>query len=143
MLNKPGDNFKTGLMEKKVILIIKNSKEANQLSVFLSENQYLSHTIDGLESLDQCINTFFCNIVIFDLDSISVDNQTIRKLTVQYPQICFLCISKDRFHPELKDAICYHIYACLNKPLDYDELLYWLRCIEDNEFDETPNAGKY
>ena len=130
-------------MKKKIILIIKNSKEANQLSLFLSENQYLSHTIDGLGSLDQCIKTFFCNIVIFDLDSIFVNNQTIRKLTVQYPQICFLCISKDRFHPELKDAICYHIYACLNKPLDYDELLYWLRCIEDNESDETPNAGKY
>ncbi|MBC8439815.1 MAG: hypothetical protein H8D87_09020 [Deltaproteobacteria bacterium] len=130
-------------MEKKVILIIKNPKEANQLSLFLSENQYLSNTIDGLESLDQCINTFFCNIVIFDFDSISVDNQTIRKLTLQYPQICFLCISKDRFHPELKDAICYHIYACLNKPLDYAELLYWLRCIEDNESDKTPNAEKY
>ena len=130
-------------MKKKIILIIKNSKEANQLSLFLSENQYLSHTIDGLGSLDQCIKTFFCNIVIFDLDSIFVNNQTIRKLTVQYPQIYFLCISKDRFHPELKDAICYHIYACLNKPLDYDELLYWLRCIEDNESDETPNAGKY
>jgi hypothetical protein len=41
-------------------------------------------------------------------------------------------MSSDRFHPELKDAICYHIYACLTKPLDYDELLYWLRCIEDN-----------
>lgn len=143
MLDKPGDSFKTGLMKKKIILIIKNSKEANQLSLFLSENQYLSHTIDGLGSLDQCIKTFFCNIVIFDLDSIFVNNQTIRKLTVQYPQIYFLCISKDRFHPELKDAICYHIYACLNKPLDYDELLYWLRCIEDNESDETPNAGKY
>lgn len=130
-------------MEKKIITIINNPKEANQLSLLLSDNQYHSRTIDRLESLDQTIQEILCNTIILDLDSILVDNRTIRELTVQYPHICFLCISKDRFHPELKDAICYHIYACLNKPLDYDELLYWIRCIEDNEADETPNTGKY
>ena len=122
-------------MEKKIILITKDQKEASQLSLLLSDNQYRSHTIDRVESLDQAIQKITCNTIILDLDSILVDNRTIRELTVQYPQICFLCISIDRFHPELKDAICYHIYACLNKPLDYDELLYWLRCIEDNESD--------
>ena len=127
-------------MEKKIIMIINNPKEANQLSLLLSDNQYHSHTIDRLKGLGQIINEIPCNIIILDLDSISVDNRTIRELTVQYPQICFLCISKDRFHPELKDALCYHIYACLNKPLDNDELLYWLRCIEDNESDATSNT---
>ena len=130
-------------MVKKVILVINNPKEADQLSLLLSENQYPSHTIDGLANLDQTIKEISCNTIILDLDSILVDNRSIRKLTLQYPDICFLCISKDRFHPKLKDAICYHIYACLNKPLDYDELLYWLRCIDDNESDETPNTRKY
>lgn len=84
-----------------------------------------------------------CNCVILDLDSIRIDNRTIRELTILYPHIYFLCMSKDRFHPELKDAICYHIYACLTKPLDYDELLYWLRCIDnDNEATSSSSNNK-
>ena len=122
-------------MGKKIVMITKDQKEANQLSLLLSDNQYHLHTIDRLEGLDQIINKFSCNTVILDLDSISVDNRAIQELTVQYSQIAFLCISRDRFHPELKDAICYHIYACLNKPIDPDELYYWLRCIKETEDD--------
>ena len=128
-------------MGKKVVMITKDQKEAKQLSLLLSDNQYHLHTIDRLEGLDQIIKEISCNTVILDLDSISVDNRAIRELTVQYSQIAFLCISKDRFHPELKDAICYNIYACLNKPIDPDELYYWLRCIRETEDDsrDPPN----
>lgn len=128
-------------MEKTVIMITKDKKEANQLSLLLSDNQYHSHTIERIEALDQIIKEISCNTVILDLDSISVDNRAIRELTAQYSQIAFLCISKDRFHPELKDAICYNIYACLNKPIDPDELYYWLRCIRETEDDsrDPPN----
>ena len=45
----------------------------------------------------------------------------------------FFCLSKHPFHPELQDAICYHIYACLNRPVDPDELFYFLRSINENE----------
>lgn len=70
--------------------------------------------------------------VIMDIDSVAVDNRSIRNLTLAYPGVSFLCTSWDRFHPELQDAICYHIYACLNKPIDPEELLYWLKCIRDD-----------
>ncbi|MCK5196674.1 MAG: hypothetical protein KAQ71_22875, partial [Desulfobulbaceae bacterium] len=75
--------------------------------------------------------------IIIDIDSVAVDNRVIRELTVSYPEIYFLCTSKDRFHPELKDAICYHIYACLTKPVDPDELVYWLRSIYKDETRST------
>jgi hypothetical protein len=70
-----------------------------------------------------------------DIDSVPVDNRTIRELTIKHPETYFLCTSKDRFHPDLKDAICYHIYACLNKPVDPDELFYWLRSIDEDDAD--------
>lgn len=124
-------------MERKVILISRKSKELNQIDIVLSKNNYRSHLIENIENLDEELTSFSCNCVILDLDSISIDNRDIRELTIEYPHIYFLCMSKDRFHPELKDAICYHIFACLTKPLDYDELLYWLRCI-DNETDSNP-----
>ncbi len=125
-------------MKKRVILISKKSKELNQIDAVLSKNKYRSHLIEGIENLDTALTDIFCNCVILDLDSIIIDNRTIRELTIQYPHIYFLCISKDRFHPELKDAICYHIFACLTKPLDYDELLYWLKCI-----DTEANSSSY
>jgi len=34
-----------------------------------------------------------------------------------------------------KDAICYHIYSCINKSVDPDELFYWLKCIYQDELD--------
>jgi DNA-binding NarL/FixJ family response regulator len=76
--------------------------------------------------------------VVLDIDSVPVDNRTIRKLALKYPGVRFLCTSKDRFHPELKDAICYHIYACLTKPVDPDELLYWIKSIYEEE--NIPNT---
>ncbi len=124
-------------MKRRVVLISKKSKEQNEIDAVLSKNSYRSHLIESIENLDDTLTEMSCNCVIFDLDSISIDNRTIRELTIQYPHIYFLCMSKDRFHPELKDAICYHIFACLSKPLDYDELIYWLRCI-DIETDSTP-----
>jgi len=33
----------------------------------------------------------------------------------------------------LKDAIRNHIYACLTKPVDMDEITYWLRCIREDQ----------
>ena len=60
---------------------------------------------------------------------------TISTHSIQYLETAtrFLCTSKDRFHPELKDAICYHIYACLNKPVDPDEMVFWIKSIFDEE----------
>jgi DNA-binding NtrC family response regulator len=126
---------------KKVILISKKSKELNQIDSVLSKNNYILHLIESIESLDKKTTDIHCNCVLLDLDSVNVDNRTIRELTIQYPHIYFLCMSRDQFHPELKDAICYHIFACLTKPLDYDELLYWLRCIDNESDSDLPDKN--
>ena len=119
-------------MTKKIILVSKSSWELHQICRILSENRYTAHVVEEIEHLHKILAAVPSNCAILDLDSLDIDNPAIRKLTIQYPHVYFLCISRDRFHPELKDAICYHIYACLTKPLDYDELLYWLRCIEND-----------
>ncbi len=126
-------------MKQNIILISTDKIESEKLTAFLTENHYLLHIMWSIEDLAQFFSASSGNCVILDLDSVSVDNRTIRELTLQYPQVYFLCMSEDRFHPELKDAICYHIYACLTKPLNYDELLYWLKCIDDNDNDGIKN----
>ncbi|MCA1795137.1 MAG: hypothetical protein LC660_14945 [Desulfobacteraceae bacterium] len=125
-------------MEKKIILSRIPHDELQEMQQVLSRHQYGNHVVGHMDGLVEALagNSAFC--VILDLDTLDVNNQTIRKLTIQYPNVYFLCISRNRFHPELKDAICYHIYACLTKPLDYDELLYWLRCIDNDNEDQHP-----
>ena len=80
--------------------------------------------------------------VLLDIDNLDIDNRTIRSLTLAYPDVCFLCTSRDRFHPELKEALCYHIFACINKPVDPDVLVYWLRCIHENQVDTRDQPDK-
>ena len=104
-----------------------------ELSGILKSANYASTDVHALSSLDALLDSDGYVAVIIDIDSVQVDNRTIRTMALKYPGVRFLCSSRDRFHPELKDAICYHIYACLNKPVDPDELLFWIKSIYAEE----------
>lgn len=125
-------------MQKKIVVLDGLEESSQELCNILESKRYPSTTIHFLSDLEPLIRKEDYIAVIFDIDSVPVDNRTIRNLTLKYPGVRFLCTSKDRFHPELKDAICYHIYACLNKPVDPDELLYWIKSIYEEE--EIPDT---
>lgn len=109
--------------------------EAEQLIHILKEHDYDSQMLPCIEKLDLRLATSEVLATFIDIDTVSIDNRRIRNLTHRHPSVYFFCMSHDKFHPELRDAICYHIYACLNKPIDPDELIYWLRCIHCSEND--------
>ena len=85
-----------------------------------------------LPDLQSGLSTSACIAAIVDLDSVPLDNRTIRQLTTAFPSVQFLSASRDRSHPELQDAIAHHLFACLTKPIDPDELHYFLKCIRDD-----------
>ena len=104
-----------------------------ELSSILTSGNYAYTEVHALSSLETLFDSDEYMAVVIDIDSIQVDNRTIRTMALKYPGVRFLCTSRDRFHPELKDAICYHIYACLNKPVDPDEFLFWIKSIYEEE----------
>ena len=108
-------------------------EESAGISFLLKEADFTVHSVPSPTELKKKLKDPSLLAVIIDLDSVAVDNRTIRELASQFPTIPFLCISKERFHPELKDAIRDHIYACLTKPIDPDELSYWLKCIREDD----------
>jgi DNA-binding NtrC family response regulator len=120
-------------MEKPIVVLDADENQCRALCTMLEERRYRAVPIHKILKLEKCIQRDGCLAVILNIDTVSVDNRTIRDLTIKNPGIHFLCLSKDRFHPELKDAICYHIYACINKPVDKDELFYWIKSIYENE----------
>ncbi len=120
-------------MEKKIVVLDADEIQCRELCAILGRDKYQAIPLQLLPDLGKCIEESACLAVFIDIDTVLIDNRTIRDLTLKYPEVYFFCTSKHPYNPELKDAICYHIYACLNKPVDPDELFYWLRSIDQNE----------
>ena len=121
------------MMKKEILLLDADKDSSRRLSNMLTSRGYSNIITRSLTSLEELIESNKYIAVVLDIDSVPIENRTIRELALKYPGFCFLCTSKDRFHPELKDAICYHIYACMNKPIDPDELLFWIKSIYEEE----------
>ena len=120
-------------MKKSIIVLDSDLNQCHQLCELLEARQFLAKPLYSISNLKGYLSKGDYFSVLMDIDTISIDNRTVRDLTIHFPGVYFFCLSERPFHPELHDAICYHIYACLNKPVDPDELFYWLRSIEVNE----------
>ena len=66
-----------------------------------------------------------------DLDTLPVDNNFFRSLKKQNPDLYIMCLSSRTHHPALQEAMGSHIYASLAKPLNVEELFYWLKIIAE------------
>ncbi len=122
-------------MKKGIVVVDADQDQCRRFCTLLEKDQYFTTPMHSIQKLANHLQKGDCLAVIIDIDTVPVDNRTIKELTINYPGVYFFCLSKERFHPELKDALCYHIYACLNKPVDPDELFYFLRSIYENETD--------
>ena len=120
-------------MKKHIAVLDADQKECRRLCNLLGKNQYPTLPMYSIQYLEANLKQLDCLAVILDIDTISVDNRSIRDLTIRFPEVYFFCLSERPFHPELHDAICYHIYACLTKPVDPDELLFWIKSIYEEE----------
>jgi len=73
-------------------------------------------------------NTF--EAVIIDINTAPVDNQIIKELITKNPNSFLFFLSKDRFHPHLRESLGSHVFACISKPIDLEEIFYCLNVIE-------------
>ncbi len=122
-------------MQKGILVVNTDKKQCRELYELIEKEQYSVSALHSIQNLEKHLEEKKFQAVIIDIDTVPIDNRTIRKLTIKFPGVYFFCLSVQPFHPELKEAICYHIYACLNKPVDEDELFYFLRSIYENETD--------
>ena len=124
-------------MEKSILVLDADKDQCQGLCEILEKSQFKATPLFSTDNLEKKIEDTGCQAIFWDIDTVTADNRTVRDLTLKFPGVYFFCISKHPFHPELKDAICYHIYACINRPIDPDELFYWLRSIDD----ENPGSN--
>ena len=112
-----------------VVVAGKDRKECKQLCAMLQEADYSATAVHALDHIEVSTREKSAWAVILDLDSLPIDNHFIKQLFNRNPGICIIAISSRSFHPELKEAFSTCFSACLRKPLDSDELLYWLRSV--------------
>jgi len=108
-------------------------EESTGISFLLKEADFSTQSVVSPSELKKKLKEASFTAVIIDLDSVAVDNRTIRDLALQFPKNPLLFVSKERFHPELKDSIRDYVYACLTKPIDSEELNYWLKSIQEDK----------
>ena len=120
-------------MQKSILVLDADKDQCREFCDLLERGHFRAIPYYSTENLGKSIEDSACQAIFWDIDTVSADNRTVRDLTLKFPGVYFFCISKYPFPPELKAAICYHIYACINRPIDPDELFYWLRSIDENE----------
>lgn len=116
-------------MEKSVAILDADEKQCSRLCLQLNARQFLAAPIHSLYDLKKHLKSSTCSTVIIDIDTVRIDNYSFKNLTSENSAVYFFCMSKDHFHPELKDIIGSRIYACIRKQLDLGELFYWLDCV--------------
>ncbi len=121
--------------EQEVLIANSDRDESSKLADMIRFEGHRIRVCHSMGDLQTVLAKSAFLAVILDIDNLDIDNRTIRNLTLAYPDVCFLCTSRERFHPELKEALCYYIFACINKPVDPEEMVYWIRCIRDNQTD--------
>lgn len=120
------------VMEGVVLIVDCDSQRSIQLCDLLSSSHYKCRILTGFRDLEKQLQRAGCLAVILDIDSVNPDQHRIRRLKDRYPGLCILCVSGKNFHPQLREMIQDDIYACLKKPVDAEELMFWLRSIEKN-----------
>jgi DNA-binding response OmpR family regulator len=119
-------------MEEAILVVGANPDEGRELCTVLEHQHYRAAAVDSLERLQEHLKKRDCRVILLDLDSFPVDSRYIRELLRNNTEAAIIALSSRTFHPELKEAMSTQISACLNKPLDADELFYWLRSICGN-----------
>jgi DNA-binding NtrC family response regulator len=127
-------------MDKSIAVFSENGEQCRGLCTILEKQHYLPTPIKSLPDLKSRLQAISYLMVIMDLDNESLDNRHIRELTIKNPQVYFFGLTERRFNPELKEAISNHLYACLTKPVDLDELIFWIECIYGDETDSKRTA---
>ncbi len=118
-------------MDMGILILDADRKQCLELCNFLDKRNYQTTPLHSVENLETHIREENCQVLVLDLDMKDVDRKLFRDLKRIKPSLSILGISNRPFHPELEEAMSRHIYACLGKPVDEDELVFFLKSFLD------------
>ena len=128
-------------MDRPIVVVDADKAQCKKLCTLLERSNYRTVASHSLTNLERSAQEGALQVVILDLDTLPVDNRFIMDLRRENPGVRIMGLSNRPFHPELQEAISKHFYACLYKPVDTDELFFWLRSIWENGPNYRRNSG--
>ena len=121
------------LVKKEILVLDPDERQSRNLRDLLTDHDYTTISMNSLVNMDQYIEENDCRALIMNLDNVAVTNKVFRELKRKKPLLNIIALSKRQFHPELEEALREYISVCLAKPVDSDELVYWLKTIFRND----------
>lgn len=119
-------------MEKEVVLLDADETQCKDLCDILSAHSYKTARMNSLADTVQYLEKRDCRALILNLDNTLITNKNLRELKQKKPMVNIIAFSERQFHPELEEALREYISVCLAKPVDSEELMYWLKSIFKN-----------
>ena len=119
-------------MEKMIIFVAEDQNQADNLCHVLHIHNYNTKHLQSFEMFNGLPENETMAAVIIDLDNDAISNIDIRNFKRANPYIPLLAVSGKLFHPELQESMQSHIFACVSKPVDLDELIFLLNSALEN-----------
>jgi DNA-binding NtrC family response regulator len=115
---------------RKLIFLSKRGSEHQELGLSLLKRNIEVFFLESLPDLKMTLKESPCSIAVLDIDAFPLGNREIKELKSSFPDTSLFCLSGEPFHPEIREAISNHIFACMVKPLDFEELIFWVESVE-------------
>lgn len=116
-------------MKKEIVVLDGDLSTGKELNDMLTDLSYSVTVVQSLATCEDYLQGHTCWALILDLDTITIDNRSIIRLKKKQSGISIIAKSHRTFHPELEESLRSTIFACLAKPMDPDELNFWLKSI--------------
>jgi len=133
ILEKQAREEPVPLVKKEILVLDPDERQSQNLRDLLTDHDYTTISMNSLANMDQYIAENDCRALILNLDNVAVTNKVFRELKRKKPLLNIIALSQRQFHPELEEALREYISVCLAKPVDSDELVYWLKTIFEND----------
>ncbi len=117
-------------MEKRIAVLDADHAQCREIGTLLGD--FVIAALHTLPELREYLPESECRVILIDLDTVPVDNRDLAQIKRKHPEIQIIVKSERTFHPELEEALRSHVLSCLVKPLDTDELVFWLKSIFEN-----------
>ncbi len=113
--------------QPQVVVIDRDLKQGRKYCELLERINYSAVLITSTGTLENYSHQHPAGILIVDMDTVEVDKRALRKLKREIPDVAFIGFSNRPIHPELSEVIGREIDVIMSKPIDEEELLFWLK----------------
>ena len=117
-------------MDKHTLLLVEGT-EGKDLRRALEKEGYRPILADSVEFYSKEVADRI-SLVILDLDLSMVTNHFVSNLK-KNTKAWIIGISSQKYHPHLAQALRSDLFGVVSKPLDYAELFYCMKCVEDGK----------